>query len=125
MAILEFVLRRLLWAVFVLAGIIVVNFILLRLAPGDPAAIMAGQAGATDEQYLAQLRAQFGLDQPLHVQLYSYIRDVAQLDLGVSVRQQVPVAELTGRCWLYMIYWVLLNSFRRGFYDVTTTWQPK
>lgn len=94
MAILEFVLRRLFWAVFVLLGIIVVNFILLRLAPGDPAAIMAGQAGATDEQYLAQLRAQFGLDRPLHEQLVAYILNVGQLDLGLSVRQQLPVADL-------------------------------
>ncbi len=94
MATLEFVARRLVWAVFVILGIIIVNFILLRLAPGDPAAIMAGQAGATDEQYIAQLRAQFGLDRPLHVQLYTYIFDVARLDLGFSARQQVPVADL-------------------------------
>jgi peptide/nickel transport system permease protein len=93
-ATLEFVARRLVWAVFVIVGIIIVNFILLRLAPGDPAAIMAGQAGATDEQYIAQLRAQFGLDRPLHVQLYTYIFDVARLDLGFSARQQVPVADL-------------------------------
>lgn len=94
MTTLEFVARRLFWAVFVILGIIIVNFVLLRLAPGDPAAIMAGQAGATDEQYIAQLRAQFGLDQPMHVQLYTYILDVARLDLGLSARQQVPVAEL-------------------------------
>lgn len=94
MATIEFVARRLFWAVFVILGIIVVNFILLRLAPGDPAAIMAGQAGATDEQYIAQLRQQFGLDRPMHEQLLSYIANVAQFDLGLSVRQQVPVADL-------------------------------
>lgn len=94
MATFEFVVRRLFWAVFVVLGIVVINFILLRLAPGDPAAIMAGQAGATDEEYIAQLRAQFGLDQPLHVQLATYVWDVVNLDLGISGRQRVPVAEL-------------------------------
>lgn len=94
MATLEFVGRRLFWAVFVILGIIIVNFILLRLAPGDPAAIMAGQAGATDEQHIAQLRARFGLDRPMHEQLLSYVANVARFDLGLSARQQIPVADL-------------------------------
>ena len=97
MAILEFVGRRLFWAIFVILGIVILNFILLRLAPGDPAAIMAGQSGATDPEYIAQLRVQFGLDQPLYMQLLTYIRDVAMLDLGMSGRQQVPVIDLIAR----------------------------
>jgi hypothetical protein len=42
-----------------------INFMLVRAAPGDPVSVMAGEAGASDPQFVAQLRAQFGLDQPL------------------------------------------------------------
>jgi peptide/nickel transport system permease protein len=75
-------------------AIIVANFLLVHAAPGDPASVMAGEAGAADPQFLAQLRAQFGLDQPLSTQLWIYVSHVAQGDLGVSYRQQRPVAGL-------------------------------
>jgi len=90
----RFILLRLGKAVLVLLGVAVLNFVLIHLAPGDPAAVMAGEAGAGDEQFIAQLRAQFGLDKPLHVQLWAYISGILQGDLGYSYRNQVPVAEL-------------------------------
>ncbi|GAA0573418.1 ABC transporter permease [Caenispirillum bisanense] len=86
--------RRLFKAVFILLAIVVINFLLVRAAPGDPAMVMAGEAGAADEQYVQQLREQFGLDRPLHVQLGIYVRDVAMGDLGYSYRQQRPVWDL-------------------------------
>ncbi|MFY0988855.1 ABC transporter permease [Halomonas sp. C05BenzN] len=85
---------RLLKAVIVLFMIIIFNFILIQLAPGDPAAILAGEAGATDEEFLRQLRERFGLDQPVHVQLWRYVSGVAMLDFGFSYRQQMPVLDL-------------------------------
>lgn len=90
----RFVLARLVKAVFVLLAVLVLNFLLIHAAPGDPAAVMAGEAGAADEKFLADLRARFGLDRPLHVQLWTYLRGAVQLDLGFSYRQQAPVAEL-------------------------------
>lgn len=86
--------RRLVKAVFILAAIVVLNFLLVHAAPGDPAMVMAGEAGAADEEFIAQLRAQFGLDRPLHEQLLTYIGNVAQGDLGFSYRQQQPVWDL-------------------------------
>ncbi|MFT3689757.1 ABC transporter permease [Paenirhodobacter sp.] len=85
---------RLVKAAIVLLAILVLNFLLIHAAPGDPATVMAGEAGATDEIFLQQLREKFGLDQPLHVQLGKYIADVARLDLGYSYRQQMPVLDL-------------------------------
>lgn len=85
---------RLVKAAIVLLAILVLNFLLIHAAPGDPAAVMAGEAGATDELFLTQLREKFGLDQPLYVQLGKYIADVARLDLGYSYRQQMPVLDL-------------------------------
>ena len=63
---LSFLLSRLGKAVVVILGVVIINFLLIRLAPGDPAAIMAGEAGSSDPAYLAQLRTQFGFDEPLY-----------------------------------------------------------
>ncbi|WP_341702276.1 ABC transporter permease [Ferrovibrio sp.] len=91
---LSFVAQRLLKAVIVLLAIIVLNFFLIRAAPGDPATVMAGEAGATDELFVAQLREKFGLDRPMHEQLFIYVKGIASLDLGFSFRQQMPVGKL-------------------------------
>ncbi|MDV4146282.1 MULTISPECIES: ABC transporter permease [Shimia] len=85
---------RLLKAVITLLMIVILNFFLIHAAPGDPAAVMAGEAGAADAKYIAQLREQFGLDQPLMVQFWNYVSGVLQLDLGYSYRQQMPVLDL-------------------------------
>ena len=95
-SVIRFILGRLVKAVFILLAILVFNFLLIHAAPGDPAAVMAGEAGAADEKFLADLRARFGLDQPLYVQLWLYIKGAVQLDLGYSFRQQMPVAEMIG-----------------------------
>ncbi|MGQ4877014.1 ABC transporter permease [Billgrantia sp. LNSP4103-1] len=88
------IVMRLLKAVVVLFMIVIFNFVLIQLAPGDPAAILAGEAGATDEAFLQQLRERFGLDQPLYVQLWRYISGIAMLDFGWSYRQSMPVLDL-------------------------------
>ncbi len=75
-------------------GVVILNFLLIRLAPGDPAAIMAGEAGSSDPVYLAQLRSQFGLDQPMWLQLWMYIKGILQFDLGFSYRNNLPVLNL-------------------------------
>lgn len=70
------------------------NFMLVHAAPGDPAQVIAGQSGATDAKLLAQLRAEYGLDQPYPVQLAVYLKRIVTLDLGYSYRQQQPVLKL-------------------------------
>lgn len=90
----SFIVQRLVKMVVVLLAIVVLNFFLIRAAPGDPALVMAGEAGASDEIFVAQLRERFGLDQPLPVQLALYVKGIATLDLGFSFRQQMPVADL-------------------------------
>jgi peptide/nickel transport system permease protein len=93
-ALLAFLARRAGKAVLVILAVIVLNFLLIRLAPGDPALVIAGQSGAADELFVAQLRAQFGLDRPTHEQLWIYVSGVATGDLGISHRQQRTVASL-------------------------------
>lgn len=77
-----------------IVAIIMVNFILIHAAPGDPASFMAGQAGQADEKMMSELRAQFGLDKPLLVQLGIYLQHMFTLDMGVSQRLQRPVLDV-------------------------------
>lgn len=90
----QFMLTRTLQGVLAILLIATVNFMLVRAAPGDPVSVMAGESGASDPQYVAQLREQFGLDKPITTQLATYIGKVARLDLGFSHRQQQPVLDL-------------------------------
>lgn len=85
---------RLVKGAVVLLVIAVFNFFLIRAAPGDPAKVLAGEAGATDEIFLQQLREQFGLDEPLYYQLWVYVSNLMQFDMGMSYRQQMPVFDL-------------------------------
>ena len=91
---LSFIAQRVAKGVIVLIAIIIPNFFLIRLAPGDPAVVMAGEAGASDPLFVAQLREKFGLDRPLPEQLFVYVKGVLSLDLGFSFRQQMPVSRL-------------------------------
>jgi peptide/nickel transport system permease protein len=91
---LRFMTVRVAQGVLALLLIATVNFLLIRAAPGDPVAVMAGEAGASDKQFVAQLRAQFGLDQSLPHQLFTYLGHVLRLDLGFSYRQQQSVLHL-------------------------------
>lgn len=81
-------------AIPVVGAILILNFLLLRLAPGDAASVLAGEAGSATPEYMAQLRQRFGLDQPLLVQLLLYVKNMVVLDLGFSFRYNLPVLTL-------------------------------
>lgn len=91
---LRFMMGRVLQGLLAILLIATVNFMLVHAAPGDPVSVMAGEAGASDPQFVAQLREQFGLDQPITTQLTTYLGKVVTLDLGYSYRQQQPVLTL-------------------------------
>jgi peptide/nickel transport system permease protein len=91
---------RLLLAVPVILGIVVLNFFLIHLAPGDAASVLAGESGAATPEYMALLRHKFGLDQPMSTQFFAYLLNMAHLDLGYSFRNDSPVAALIlDRLW--------------------------
>lgn len=94
MNLLQFLSGRLVKGIVVLFAIAVLNFFLIRAAPGDPAQVLAGEAGAADAQLLEQLRERFGLNEPLLTQLWIYIKGYMTFDLGFSYRQQQPVLAL-------------------------------
>ena len=110
--ILRYIIRRLFQAVPIVLAIIVLNFFLLNMAEGDAVDVLAGEAGSATPEYMAELRAKFGLDQPLPVQLLVYLKNIISLDLGYSFRHDMPVSVLiVDRFWptlLLMVSTIIL-----------------
>jgi len=94
MALLRFVLRRLAYAVGLVLAVVVLNFLLIHLAPGDPIDTIAGSMGGMTPALRAQLTHAYGLDKPLPVQLWVYLRRVLHGNLGYSYYFNLPVAKL-------------------------------
>src|SRR5919201_6072274 len=86
----RYLLQRVALVVFVLLGVSLLVFVVTRLTPGDPARVMLGPR-ATEEQ-VAQLRATYGLDQPVYVQYLSWLGHILRGDLGESIQLHRPVA---------------------------------
>ncbi|HEY7521674.1 MAG TPA: ABC transporter permease [Methylomirabilota bacterium] len=86
----RYLLRRLAQVVPAVTGIVVVAFVVIHAAPGDPVLALAGPHG--DAAYYAFIRAKFGLDRPLSEQLLVYASNVVRGDLGVSYVHGRPVA---------------------------------
>lgn len=91
----SFALRRFILAIPTLLIVISAVFLLVHLAPGDATTFLAGD-GAIGDEYLAVIRAEYGLDEPFYVQYFTYITKVITGDLGTSFRYNAPVAELIG-----------------------------
>lgn len=86
--------KRVGWGLVLLCAVLVLNFTLIHLAPGDPADVIAGEMGGATEEMLAEIRAAYGLDKPFHEQLIAYIGKVVQGDLGHSFYFDRPVTDL-------------------------------
>lgn len=83
--------RRLGQALLVVAGVVTLTFVIMRLVPGDPAVAYAGPKATPEE--LAAARVRFGLDEPLAVQLVTYLRDLVTGDWGTSLHTRRPVVD--------------------------------
>lgn len=88
---LSYVIKRLLSMIPVLIGISILLFFMLRMLPGDPAQVLAGQMASPEE--IATIRTQLGLDRPIYEQYLSYLGRLVRMDLGRSARTQNPVIE--------------------------------
>lgn len=78
----------------IVAGILVVNFSLLHLAPGDAVSVLAGESGGADKEYVDRLRETYGLGRSLPEQLIAYAKGLLRFDLGWSFRNNTSVSEL-------------------------------
>src|SRR3990172_2478994 len=88
----QYIIRRILLAILVVLGILVVTFIIARVIPGDPCrSALAEHATVEACEAFAE---RFGLDQPILVQLGIYMRDALTGDFGNSIRFSIPVMQL-------------------------------
>lgn len=89
MSLKTYILRRVLQVLPLIFGVIIINFTIIHLAPGDIALMLAGEDASPE--YVEALRARFGLDKPIHEQLFIYISNVVRGDLGYSFANRSPV----------------------------------
>ena len=87
-----YVIRRLLATIPVMCVVGIVVFLLLHLTPGDPATVIAGDYARPED--IARIRAALGLDQPMHIQFFTWAGAVLQGDLGISIFSNLPVSKL-------------------------------
>lgn len=90
----RFILGRILTLLVLTAAITVTTFFVMRLAPGDPARIVLGEAEQVTTEDIARLRSDMGLDRPLTVQAWEYFRGLFTGDLGSSLVTRRPVSDL-------------------------------
>jgi peptide/nickel transport system permease protein len=90
--ILPYALRRLLQSIPVVILIMIGTFLLLKLAPGDTVDALVGDMGGADAAFIERLRAEYGLDQPVWVQLWRYMVKLASFDFGWSFVYEQPVS---------------------------------
>jgi peptide/nickel transport system permease protein len=94
----SYLIRRALLIIPTLLGISLISFLIIQLAPGDPASMRLGAGGqpvdqALAAQIVAETRALYGLDQPLHIQYWRWLSRILTLDFGNSLRDHRPVMD--------------------------------
>jgi peptide/nickel transport system permease protein len=87
----EYILRRLVLCILVLIGVSIVTFIIGRLIPSDPAQLWVGPRAKPEQ--VAEVRAELGLDQPLYLQYFQYIKQIAQGNFGISIKTHHPIID--------------------------------
>jgi peptide/nickel transport system permease protein len=135
----SYALQRLLLMIPTFIGITLIGFLIMRLAPGDPAELRAAgglgaaggagvslvKRGAVDEA-LAQWRAQYGLDRPLHIQYVVWLRNLFTLNFGESFKDNQPVwnkilerLPVTVKLNVFSILLVYIVAIPLGIYSAT------
>ena len=87
-----FIIKRIAATIPVMAVVALFVFLMLRLSPGDPAAVIAGDYASPED--IAKIRTQLGLDQPIIVQFSTWVWSLMQGNLGISIFSNLPVAKL-------------------------------
>src|SRR5918997_663979 len=88
---LRFVVRRLLLLVPILLGLSILVFLWIRALPAGPAQSLLGERATP--QTIREIERQYGLDRPIHIQYWRYLKTVGRGDLGTTIRSRRPVAD--------------------------------
>jgi peptide/nickel transport system permease protein len=121
------VVQRVLAALGTLGFVLVFNFFLFRVLPGDPARVLTRNRQVPPEQ-VEQLRREFGLDQPLVQQFLTYLGTTARGELGISFKFRAPVAEvIADRLWPTLLLvgtGILIASVVGVLLGIRAGWRP-
>jgi peptide/nickel transport system permease protein len=90
-----YILKRVLATIPVMVVVALFVFLMLRLSPGDPAAVIAGDYATAED--VERIRTQLGLNDPIHVQMLNWLGQLAQGDLGTAIFSKLPVTTLIGQ----------------------------
>jgi peptide/nickel transport system permease protein len=102
----QYLIRRLLGAIPLIFGVAVLSFVFMQLAPGGPDTLYA-RAGRMSDEQLAAIRHNLGLDRPWHVQLWLWLKNLLQGDLGTSYTQYRPVTTVIWEVFPNTVYLML------------------
>ncbi|MBN2794305.1 MAG: ABC transporter permease [Clostridia bacterium] len=91
----KYLLRKVFYAILTLFGVLVINFFLFRIMPGDPISMLVRNPNANLET-VARMKAQFGLDEPVYIQFFTYMSNLFQGDFGTSFHYNRPVLSVIG-----------------------------
>ena len=120
--------RRAANAAGLLLAVLILNFTLIHIAPGDPAEVIAGEMGGATEEMLSEIRRTYGLDRPFHEQLGLYLGKVARGDLGHSFYFDGPVTglilERLGATLLLVVTALVLAILLGTFLGVVAAQRP-
>ncbi|MEM4490485.1 MAG: ABC transporter permease [Desulfurococcaceae archaeon] len=89
-----YILNRIIGSFFVILSVLVINFLIVNLAPGNPVVFMGGETGLVSKEYMDYMMKKWGLDKPIYERLIIYMYNVLRGDLGVSYRYLEPVSKL-------------------------------
>ena len=99
MPVVRMVLERIAYAFVLVTAVLVLNFILVRLAPGDPAEVIAGESGGITQEILDAIRRDYGLDLPIHEQLWIYLGNALQGDWDIPSTSTRRSSSSSSRAW--------------------------
>ncbi len=91
----RYILRRFIFSLFAIWATMTVTFIFMRLLPGDPVTTLVGMEG--DPSQIEIIKARLGLDRPVPIQYFFYLKSLATLDLGDSIYKRLPVNDLVAQ----------------------------
>jgi len=104
----NYILKRLLQIIPVLIVVTILIFVMIRLIPGDPATVILGDKASP--ALIVEINKRLGLDQPLYVQYFLFLKALVSLDLGNSILFVVPVSELLGKRMIVTLSLTLLSA---------------
>lgn len=102
------ILQRLVQAVIVLVGVVLLTFVMLRIVPGNPIETMMGEHA--NAETIQRMTAEMGLDQPLYIQFFQYVSSAVRGDFGTSYSMGKPVNELLNRAFVNTLTLALLAA---------------